>query len=127
MYWSNAVSGYVKNGDIYRGPTQTSVTIPGDTFDPEITPYEVGMTYNGQLNAWNATAVDNPSLVPLVWSGAGNTAEKADPSDRRQAGRGRWLWHLGYLRATDERRGHDRRPTVGQLGGRALHGAGASR
>jgi prepilin-type N-terminal cleavage/methylation domain-containing protein len=76
VYWTNAVSGYVKNADIYHGPTQTAVPVPGDTYDPEITPYDVGMTFNGQLNAWSATAVDNPSLVPMQWSGAGNTSVK---------------------------------------------------
>jgi len=73
VFWSNAISGYVKNGDIYRGPTQTPIGV-GDTFDPAINPYNVGMSFNGQLNAWNATAVENPSLVPLMWSGMGNTA-----------------------------------------------------
>jgi prepilin-type N-terminal cleavage/methylation domain-containing protein len=72
-YWANAIRGYVKNGDIYRGPTQTPIGI-GDTLDPSITPYNMGMTYNGQLTVWNATAVDNPSLVPLMWSGVGNTS-----------------------------------------------------
>jgi prepilin-type N-terminal cleavage/methylation domain-containing protein len=73
VFWANAISGYVKNGDIYRGPTQTPVGI-GDTFDPAMNPYNVGMALNGFLNGWNATAVDNPSLVPLMWSGNGNTA-----------------------------------------------------
>jgi len=73
VYWANAISGYVKNGDIYRGPTQTPIGI-GDTLSPAINPYNMGMTYNGQLNGWNATAVDSPSLVPLMWSGVGNTA-----------------------------------------------------
>jgi prepilin-type N-terminal cleavage/methylation domain-containing protein len=75
-YWANAISGYVKNGDIYNGPTQVRMVLSGagDTFDPEINPYHVGMAYNGQLNEWNATAVDNPSLVPMTWSGVGNTA-----------------------------------------------------
>jgi prepilin-type N-terminal cleavage/methylation domain-containing protein len=72
-YWANAIAGYVKNGDIYRGPTQTPFGV-GDTFDPSLTPYNVGMTFNGLLNSWNATAVDNPSLVPLMWSGGGNTS-----------------------------------------------------
>ena len=72
-YWANAIRGYVKNGDIYRGPTQTPIGI-GDTLDPALTPYNMGMTYNGQLTVWNATAVDNPSLVPLMWSGVGNTS-----------------------------------------------------
>jgi len=75
-YWANAISGYVKNGDIYNGPTQVRMPLTGagDTFDPAINPYHMGMTYNGQLNGWNATAVDSPSLVPLMWSGVGNTA-----------------------------------------------------
>jgi len=73
VFWANAISGYVKNGDIYRGPTQQPIGI-GDTLDPGIAAYNVGMSYNGQLNAWNATAVDNPSLVPLMWSGVGNTS-----------------------------------------------------
>jgi prepilin-type N-terminal cleavage/methylation domain-containing protein len=76
VYWANAISGYVKNPDIYNGPTQIRMALAGagDTFDPNIAPYYVGMTFNGQLNAWNATAVDNPSLVPMTWSGVGNTA-----------------------------------------------------
>jgi len=75
-FWANAISGYVKNGDIYNGPTQTRMVLAGvgDVYDPNIPPYHVGMTFNGQLNNWNATAVDNPSLVPMTWSGVGNTA-----------------------------------------------------
>ena len=76
VFWANAIAGYVKNGDIYNGPTQTRMVLTGagDTFDPEIPAYHVGITYNGQLSTYNATAVDNPSLVPMTWSGVGNTA-----------------------------------------------------
>jgi prepilin-type N-terminal cleavage/methylation domain-containing protein len=77
-YWANSIYGYVKNPDIYNGPSQTKMQLFGvaEVFDPEIPATHMGMTYNGQLNAWNATAVENPSLVPLVWSGVGNTAFK---------------------------------------------------
>jgi prepilin-type N-terminal cleavage/methylation domain-containing protein len=76
VFWANAIAGYVKNGDIYNGPTQTRMVLTGagDAFDPEIPAYHVGITYNGQLSNWNATSVDNPSLVPMTWSGVGNTA-----------------------------------------------------
>jgi hypothetical protein len=72
--WANSIQAYIKNWDLYRGPSQNVTTLTGETFTPGIRPAEVGMAMNGLLHAYSATAVASPSLVPLIWSGVGNTA-----------------------------------------------------
>jgi prepilin-type N-terminal cleavage/methylation domain-containing protein len=82
--WANAIQPYIKNWDLYRGPSQQSVTLAGEVFTGTIPPADVGMTMNGLLHTYNATAIDEPSLVPALWSGVGNTAfrgrSSANPS-----------------------------------------------
>jgi prepilin-type N-terminal cleavage/methylation domain-containing protein len=71
--WANSTQPYIKNWDMYKGSTQTSVKIDA-AFTPGMTPADVGLTMNGLLHAWSATAVEMPSTVPLMWSGVGNTS-----------------------------------------------------
>lgn len=70
--WANSIQPYIKNWELYKGATQMKVTIPGEVFMPNVTPAEVGLTMNGLLHTYNATAVEMPSVVPLLWSGHGN-------------------------------------------------------
>lgn len=78
--WANSIQSYIKNWDLYRGTTQQSVTIPGEVFTNTIKPVDVGLTMNGLLHTWSATAVDMPSVVPLLWSGHGNISLKGRSS-----------------------------------------------
>jgi len=72
--WANSLNPYIKSYDMYSGPAQQAVTIPGDTFTPGVKPAEVGLTMNGLFHTMNASAINNPSLAVAFWSGAGNTA-----------------------------------------------------
>ena len=82
--WANSIQPYIKNWDMYKGAAQNAVAIPGETFNPAVRPADVGLTMNGFLHTYSATAIANPSLVPAFWSGVGNTALKgrsgANPS-----------------------------------------------
>lgn len=71
--WATSISGYTKNWGIYKAPTQTKVTIDA-TFTAGMQPADVGMTMNGLLHVYSGTSIENPSLVPMVWSGLGNTS-----------------------------------------------------
>lgn len=72
--WANSIQPYIKNWDMYRGTTQQAVSIPGEVFTNTVKAAEVGLTMNGLLHTWSATAVEMPSVVPLLWSGHGNIA-----------------------------------------------------
>lgn len=78
--WANSIQQYVKNWDLYKGSTQNTISIAGDTYTNGIKPADVGMTMNGLLHGWSGTAVEQPSVVPLLWSGIGNTAIKGRSS-----------------------------------------------
>lgn len=72
--WANSVQPYVKNWDIYQGAAQQAVNTVPDAFTSGIKPSNNGLTMNGLLHMYSASSVNNPSLVPLVWSGTGNVA-----------------------------------------------------
>jgi prepilin-type N-terminal cleavage/methylation domain-containing protein len=72
--WATSMYPYVKNWDIYKGVAQTSTTVPGDTFTPGVKPADVGLSMNGLLHTYSATAIEQPSVVPAFWSGVGNTS-----------------------------------------------------
>ncbi|MBX3112666.1 MAG: prepilin-type N-terminal cleavage/methylation domain-containing protein [Fimbriimonadaceae bacterium] len=72
--WANAMQPYMKNWDILNSPSQNAVTIPGEVFTNTVKPATVGSTYNGLLHTFSMTGVNNPSVVPLIWTGTGNTS-----------------------------------------------------
>jgi len=74
--WTASMYPYLKNGDILRSQSQHEVTLAGETFSNVIKPITVGMTFNGLLHAWNASAIEMPSVVPAFWTGVGNSALK---------------------------------------------------
>lgn len=84
--WASSLAPYIKNWGLYRAPSQQLVSITGDVYSTTIQPAECGMTMNGLLHTYSATAIESPSLVPAFWSGHGNTALKgrssANPSLR---------------------------------------------
>lgn len=73
-FWAVSVYPYIKSGAMYNLPGQQSVTLPGEVFTGVVQPYEVGLTYNGLLHGWSATAVEQPSVVTAFWSSTGNLA-----------------------------------------------------
>jgi prepilin-type N-terminal cleavage/methylation domain-containing protein len=70
--WANSIQPYVKNWDMYEATGQTVAQVPGEVFTGLVKPADVGLSYNGFLHTYSATAVDLPSTVPLVWSGVGS-------------------------------------------------------
>ena len=70
--WHMAVQPYMKNWQLLSSPNQNSVTLPGEVFTNTVAAQEIGITYNGLLNSYNATAVNNASVVPMIWLGTGN-------------------------------------------------------
>ncbi len=77
LQWANSIQPYVKNWDIYNVPGQSRSSIPGETFNTAAgaPPAQTsGMTMNGLLHTYSATAVENPSLVPLIWTGTGSAS-----------------------------------------------------
>ncbi len=78
--WANSIQPYIKNWDLYKGATQSSATLAGEVFTNTVKPADVGLTMNGLLHTWSATAVEMPSVVPLLWSGHGNIAIKGRSS-----------------------------------------------
>lgn len=64
---------YMKNTQIMNSPSQNQATIAGEVFTTGVSPWEMGITMNGLLNTYSGTAVSNVSVVPLFWTGAGNT------------------------------------------------------
>lgn len=71
-HWSNTVQPYVKNYGLYEGPGLPKKDIYGVPENSGVLrPALVGMSYNGLLHSWSATAIAAPSNLPLIWNGRG--------------------------------------------------------
>lgn len=69
--WHNATSAYRKSDPLMEmngAPTDTITPYPTS---PIRQPSTSGLSMNGLLHFWSATAIENPSSVPLVWAGLG--------------------------------------------------------
>jgi prepilin-type N-terminal cleavage/methylation domain-containing protein len=86
VFYANSLNPYVKNYDIYGNPGQSDAAISGDIYSTTIRPAMMGMTFNGLLHTYSGTAIENPSIVPTMWTGTGNIKIKgrasANPSLR---------------------------------------------
>lgn len=67
--WANSIQPYSKNYQLMELPGAAVVSVAGDVYNG--TPALTSMTMNGLLHTWSATAIDSPSLVPLLWPGTG--------------------------------------------------------
>lgn len=72
--WANAVYPYLKNKEVYASPGTpqdkndgASKATPSTTVPAAWVTY----TYNGLLQSLSATAIANPSKLPLLWNGRG--------------------------------------------------------
>ena len=77
--WTNAIYPYVKSKDIYASPGTPQYTLDGAsqaTPSATVAPSWVSYTYNGLLQSLNATAIANPSKLPLLWNGRGKVQSK---------------------------------------------------
>jgi hypothetical protein len=71
-HWSNTINPYTKNYGVYEGPGMPTRDVYGPIPAGQIkAPALVNITYNGLLHAYNATAVAQPSRIPLLWNGRG--------------------------------------------------------
>ncbi|MFM9872027.1 MAG: prepilin-type N-terminal cleavage/methylation domain-containing protein [Fimbriimonadaceae bacterium] len=70
--WANSIYPYTKNNDIYSGSGSLNLYTTGFNYAtaPANLP-TVGLSANGLLNAYNATAVAGVSVIPLFWFGNG--------------------------------------------------------
>jgi hypothetical protein len=66
--WANSMFAYVKSGDIYQQPVGSIVALATDP-NPVAKPVVIGKNYNGMLHGWNASAVTEPSKLPVFWHG----------------------------------------------------------
>lgn len=69
MHWSNSLQPYTKSLDLYTQSGLPNNALVSDT--PVKTPGKVGLSYNGLLHGWSATAVTEPSKLNVFWAGRG--------------------------------------------------------
>jgi prepilin-type N-terminal cleavage/methylation domain-containing protein len=75
LVWHNSSHPYMKNYDLILGPTNFKVSITGweTRYANPLKPVKGGnLTYNGLLQHWSFSAVENVSKLPMLWQGQGN-------------------------------------------------------
>ena len=91
-YWSNSIQPYMKNLQLLElTGIQNAYLFASDGAAAQLRkPANHGLKYNGLLNAYSATAIDSPSLVPLMASsrGAKNHIGRATHNAGLQCGNG---------------------------------------
>ena len=72
-YWSASIQPYMKNFQLTQVPGMAEKYLfAGDATAPQSKkPERMGLVFNGLLNTYNATAIENVSMVPALWSGRG--------------------------------------------------------
>lgn len=71
-HWGNAVEPYIKNLQLQEFPGMVRLT-PPFPFNPGVPVAASGVNFNGHLQFLSSSQIEQPSVVPLVWS-AGNGA-----------------------------------------------------
>ncbi len=71
LHWGNSLQPYIKNNQLFAMNGITNTTVVSDPVTPGLTPTNVGLTFNGLLHAYSATAIEQPSKIPMFWAGAG--------------------------------------------------------
>ncbi len=77
VVWNNSTEPYRKNYDLLTAPGAREVRISGAPWDAGYAaqvrrPVAANFTYNGLLQSWSFTAVEAPSILPMMWQGQGN-------------------------------------------------------
>jgi prepilin-type N-terminal cleavage/methylation domain-containing protein len=72
--WGNSIYPYTKNRQLMELGGAVTVAVAGDIYNG--TPAMTNMTMNGLLHTYNASGIDAPSLVPLLWPGTGKANVK---------------------------------------------------
>lgn len=77
-FWGNSIEPYTKNTGILNDPVTQTVDVTQAIFNSVTPPASVtaaiSYTFNGLMNGYQATAVSNPSEVPVYWTGRGKAA-----------------------------------------------------
>jgi prepilin-type N-terminal cleavage/methylation domain-containing protein len=73
VHWANSTQPYIKSGGLTEvSGGQIAQAVATDFGYPRLKqPYAMGLTFNGDLNEYSATAVNSPSSAVLLWSGYG--------------------------------------------------------
>jgi len=69
----NSLQPYMKNFQMFTSPGSGSDWLPFGAVTPNPTNFALSYHMNGYLNAFTATAMDNPSRVIVFWTGSGKT------------------------------------------------------
>jgi prepilin-type N-terminal cleavage/methylation domain-containing protein len=74
----NNIYAYMKNWQMLDQPGQTAFDLAtlGATWTPGVTKYNNGLSFNGLLHGYNATAVESVSVVPLAWPSYGKESQR---------------------------------------------------
>ena len=70
--WVNSVASYWKSTDLLRIPDAPVKKLEAKLEDTLKNPWLVGFNYNGLLHQLPKSSVENPELVPAIWTGQGN-------------------------------------------------------
>jgi prepilin-type N-terminal cleavage/methylation domain-containing protein len=73
VFWANSLQPYTKNYDLLKSPggSDSPVGTAGATQPTGATIRRVGYTYNGLLNSYPSTAINESTSVPIFWPGKG--------------------------------------------------------
>jgi len=68
--WANAIQPYMKNYGINELPGKRQISI-GDVFLGPVS--NIGLVYNGDLHSYNASGIQTPTALPVMWAGFGDS------------------------------------------------------
>lgn len=71
MYWANSIQPYLKNYQLFQQQGNPLTSVVADVPVAGMSKAPVGLSMNGYLHHWNATAIEQPSVIPLYWAGSG--------------------------------------------------------
>ena len=74
--WANSTQPYIKNYDLHKPAGMTYIDYvaqAGFTYKPGVLHTSSGIHFNGLLQFLSSSQIEQPSVVPMVWS-AGDTA-----------------------------------------------------
>ena len=67
-FWANSLQPYMKNLELFAMPAATEIQVANEIFNPAVKGAKMGLTMNGLLHTYSATAIQNQSAVPLFWN-----------------------------------------------------------
>jgi len=69
LHWANSLQPYTKNNQIMQNTGLPLTSIVTDVPNAGFSKSPVGLSMNGYLHHWSGTAIEQPSKIPLFWSG----------------------------------------------------------